>query len=404
LAGSSRGLPSPDEVAGLAVGSRLLLEAEFEAVTPLWPGGFHEARSLYLIEGGGYRIAYPTAKQIVGRARWLLRAASCSPAKHTHSKAEARAAQAFGSTEKASPFTVIVEFEGGEPYIKPESPDLQRLQHIYYTLKTTYFYTKKGEKKNYASYFHQVLEIEGFRRLQGLLGYKAPQDAFVKEDNPLEEKEQDRKGGVGEAYGLARSTNKLDKISDYTVLLWTIPRVLTAFQGKEPEDLVFNQPIRPVGLKFKVKVYRRPGAYPDENTVRDALASLLSVPVILGLGKATTRGFGRFKLVEASVAGTAEGSLGGLIGEAKRAFDSPGSFKDFAVAVADVLEAPQIEKEGVARLRCPPLGALRDDDWLKAVEDPVHPCPYATPELAKAIPVKWLGIEGRLLEEEKLVI
>ena len=334
-------------------GGRLVARLEYEAYTPLWPGG-HDARGVRRLPGGGVLVEWPRAAQLVGRARWLLRAAAC---RDTHAGAEWRASRAFGSTEGASPFIVRLRFTprvAGEDQLYIDSGAVGALGRAFDVLRRSGI-----DKKTEWTHVWQALEVEAYSRLRRLLGLpEAP------------------RLGVRARERYSRVEGILRGLGDLQVLVAAVPRVYLALQGVSAWGAYESQPVRPRGVRAVVEVLLRPGARPPRETVVDAVASLAAVPVLLGLGKAATRGLGRLALrhYEPGEAGRRLGvdEVEPLVESLKRALDARG-LREALERLRDTLKPP---KPGPAP-ECPPLASARS----LALEDPVHPCPYATQEL-----------------------
>jgi hypothetical protein len=333
----------------------LLLRVRFRAWTPLWPGGFDGA-SLYLLGGGGYRVSYPAPGQLVGRARWLLRAAACGAGSPTHRASEWRAERAFGSTERASPVQVILRFSGGAPFIEPGSPKHEALERAYEGLA----------REGLTDYFARVLEVEGFSRLRSACGLGG--------GTPL--------GGSARIHrAYQRVADTLEELPDEVAMLWAIPRILLAFQDKGPGEVVRLQPIGHERLEACLEVYRRRHATLEAEALRDALASLMAVPTLLGLGKATSRGFGRLypeRMVDMGrLPGDVEEAVRTLAEAGREAHISPEGFKRFLSALAEALGVKADEEP--SHTHCPLLSlTLQESQDIPRIR---HPCPYATAEL-----------------------
>jgi len=273
---------------------------EFVNTTPLWPGGpyytkTYECSNLNLENCIGPFL--PTSQQLIGRMRWLLRLVEASLKNipnASYRNVEELNTIIFGNLEKSG--TVLVRtnyyFTGTHDLIPYDAPYLpQHVRDDINFVKTSdlavldRLLNVVKDIKNLIS----VLEIHGYllmRRSRGLHKHKLT-------------------GGIAKLYEntVSKMDKQLSQLSDICKLL-AIPRFRLAMQGiKNIVELYEYQPLRPEKVRLKVELYLKTGASSSafsaqaKRTVKKFVILLAThVLTFIGLGKAVSRGFGKFRL------------------------------------------------------------------------------------------------------------
>ncbi len=207
---------------------------DFKAYTP-WAGGCSTTETIRVRNGHVIDVCLPEAKHLVGRARWLARiaAATVLGGAKEYKDVENASKTLLGSTNSASPFTITV------------TPHVSRVQLVKQLDRAlTGINWGRVELNDLLGRISQAFKAKGFREL-------------------------------------ARNV-----------------RLNLMVRGRRGASLAGVIPLPPEAIKgFTVEVYRRPGN--SRNTLQyvPALLALLAVtPLLAGLGKMTSRGFGRFCL------------------------------------------------------------------------------------------------------------
>ncbi len=179
----------------------------------------------------------------------------------------------------------------------------------------------------------------------------------------------------------------MTNVSSEALLLMSIPRIYMVLSAtKTSQEFITKQPIKSGYYKLTVEIRLRSPRLKKQLDARLAalgVASLVLAPQILGLGKATSRGLGRFALESY---------------EEGRALDCLGDYSDTILSIVDNLKVSQVE--GPEKLRdalsaytslAQGNGGRIDPSMLKAPSlpgsrlmwgrKPVHPCPYAPSEV-----------------------
>ncbi len=363
---------------------------ELESITPLWPGGplgglTYKCKDIHNCIGP----FLPDSKQLIGRLRWMLRAIEASIAllrgktPQKLGEVESLASRIFGSTSSASKLVVRVEF-----IYNPQAVDYMDIRGLEGDLPTK---------------FLETAEIVGHSILRKRLGLpespRLPSDSKIKEY--FNSNERWLMNNMPVLEGLYR--------------LLTIPRVRLALQAKKFKlaDLYSKLPLRPA-FNLRIQLRRRLGA-----SLSKAEAGLVETLIpytltFMGLGKATTRGFGRFKLKRVE-GGPENPQVEECIGKLRGA--EPGSlhkaFKDCGCRLLELvaeaagyegfecdgnlLDEYRLELEEVEGSKESGLSVGGAVDKLQGlgvpallvamansvlIEELKHPCPYTLPELS----------------------
>ncbi len=340
---------------------RLIARLEFESVTPLWPGGPLGARTYYCT--GRYCVGpfLPDSKQLVGRIRWLLRTVHASlellsgrPIRD-YGHVEGLASTLFGSTDSASKFIVSLRFETeslrGKEYL-PRNLLAVLNRHV-----NKCPLLRRGKER-----LVDCIEDDGF--------------ALIRQELGIEKNVRSVPTGL----------------VDFAKMV-AVTRVRLALQSKRLEDMYQLQPLRP-GIRATLDVRVRAGASVSCEEKALAVLSAIYTLSFLGLGKATSRGFGRFKLLtsyEVYDECVEQSSLKLL----SSSFDSPEKLKEsffnvgfelieYAAQILgyvtpkpstiENLDASQLVIKTAVPALIVPLAYVRRERTL--IERLVHPCPY----------------------------
>lgn len=352
--------PGPENLAGIVAklnrSFRLVGVLRFRSVTPLWPGGFN-AKTFHCGSNGCLGPFYPEAKQLIGRARWLARALA----------GEASAARIFGSTEAASPYQVIARWSHSCDSGNPGLLDWD-------AAKSYESIIKKVVSRNLGVHHGiSALSIMGYRYLRELMGVKSGNAIKIV-------------GKVREALRVAEKEVRqaTSKSLGNLLLLFTIPRFLIAVQGVADATRLYEmQPLKPC-LTLEVEVYRRLGAERSRDLDEAVLTLLALTPIVAGLGKSVTRGFGRFTLEEADPQPEPVRGLLGLggVGVAEASQRLASALQQAAELLARV--AGRTEHPGLHRIEEPGKA-------LAAIERLRHPFPYSLYEAEQAVQYRLPG-------------
>jgi CRISPR type III-B/RAMP module RAMP protein Cmr1 len=374
-----------EEVRNLTAKTKTLAVLEFVNYTPLWPGGPLNAKT-YMRGSQGYLGPFlPDTKQLIGRLRWLLRTieASLKCAKGSqisYKDVEGLASSLFGGAEEAYRIRVRLEYlSRGEPYISLD--DLKLLESAFQTI---------SEIRIKQSSFIEYMEVKGYTLLR--------RDLNLNEQPLLKGKVRGRYNKITVHKGIS---SIIQRINQEIFKLFTIPRVRFVLQGAtSASDLYELQPLRANTVKMRVTVYESSRTNLD---LEEKKLVVLSVPFLLtfiGLGKATSRGFGRFKLVDYK---DLDEELEGirqeldLLKDLKTVEDYEKAFRKVGKKLIELAASKSKgEPVDVKKListckpgRIPSLAiAIREAFIVKELK---HPCPYATPELTQVSPSSQTG-------------
>ena len=350
----------------------------FENTTPLWAGG---PRGESILEAGPDGRIAPVAHlapAIVGRARWVLRAL-CRERENgdepSHKTCERNASKVFGSLEKAAPVAVHARLENlpGEKDLYLPPSILEGLDNIFAVLSWRVPRSDvAGKGRGYVRWSDvaNALSIAGFRLLRERAGlHHRPRIGR------LSEALLDREPSSTKSYRaqeLIRAVKKLVSNSDaerFLVLL-TVPRyLLHTFGAEERGDaryLYEAQPL-PTGHRLVVRLTARTHGAPLGEA---ALAVALALTVF-GVGRAATRGFGRYKLVEFE---GLKGSYEHLLEELRSAQEKG------ARRLAGIIKSI-FEEMGGARDASAPLLPYLPGATVMYRECTVHPAPFHIQEI-----------------------
>jgi len=391
---------------------------EFINTTPSWSGGPHEAKTYICLDEDAKNCIgpfLPTAQQLIGRLRWLLRIVEASlkaekSDKLVYSNVEELNRKLFGDQKNAGIIYVHIEYQlirsNGytDPFItlslSPElrdglnfvkTSDLNLLRNLFEIVKAVgnelneerKKQGKKPKTRNPYTDMITVMEIYGYELLRSSKGRKA-------------ESGQSLSGEIKDLYTrvVKKSGEILPQLRELCKLL-TIPRVRLAMQAfKNIKEFYERQPLRPGKIKLTVKLYLKKGKAPlalDKEAIEKLAICLIAYTLtFLGLGKATSRGFGRFRLVQYKLMDLRDDEdLKELLEELKYVETDPmGVFKrscNTLIHTSKMLLEDLIKSEvstgDVAKLyRIPVLSYASIN--AKIVDPLKHPCVYALQELS----------------------
>lgn len=295
------GLYSIPDNAELGIIPKYNVILEFEAYTPVWTGG-PTGYSREPLDGRGDLSFGPTAQSIIGVARWLLR--STGPCKKPrlgggagHRECDLAASRAFGAIGMSSPVTVHVSTEGLEPIVSRRV--VNSLESLLNIIKKVSRAEAKGAcgrspssndsgRSLGSSDLYKALQVIGLRiiRSEGSL-FEQSGSVFV---DYLLGNCKGKSGHIGK-----KLKHFVEKTGEGRILalLMSIPRVFQASLDKSPEELYRMLPHRP-GHKLRVEVWPRSWQKPDWAALSLATASIAVSLLVIGVGKASSRGFGRY--------------------------------------------------------------------------------------------------------------
>ena len=367
---------------------------EFKLETLLWPGG-HNGRTFSCSDNCCLGPFLPGSGQLVGRARWLLRTilagygivdeASSSggrggaTSRIGHRHVEWHVARVFGSTSHASNYSVRVSWHIGHDPLVPSAglEAHQRYETITRSDAQTISRVLKEVSRNSnrsdlrPSHVYGALATRAYEKLREHLGINDSARAT---------------GRIGRV--LRRYGNEFSQVSDSTLLLFSIPRFFLAMQDKSDwHEIYESQPLYPRRddrLRLVVDVYRRPGSPRDDRLDSLAIGSLALTPVLAGLGKATSRGFGHFKLSSYEI-----GPAGGILEGVQHGLDMLRMQlnKDAVKALLDAIACASHNgrRDGAQNnadaSRVYLLPRINPSQPIDVIVDPRHPCPYHITEL-----------------------
>ena len=247
-------------------------EIVLTSVTPYWGGGY-TGRTFRCIDSncGSYEFLWQGADQLRGMLRWLARAAVAS-----YVDDEALDGQGYWAVEKQPP-------RGSEEGL----------------IKRLFGSTAGGAGARAAAFTLEALlesKPRPFAEYRSVLAALQQAVRRARARGALQALEE-------EAYNRLRSGGCR---SDDFLCLFAVPRFHLLALGVKPRSespgdvadaarsLFELQPARPGTVVFRLRLHERPGAVlrPEEKFFLASLA--LAEPVLLGLGKSVSRGFGRF--------------------------------------------------------------------------------------------------------------
>ncbi len=369
---------------------------EFELETLLWPGG-HNGRTFSCSDNCCLGPFLPGSGQLVGRARWLLRTILAgygvvdegsngggrggANIRIGHMHVEGHVARVFGSTSHASNYSVRVSWHIGHDPLVPSAglEAHQRYETITRSDAQTISRVLKEVSRNSnrsdlrPSHVYGALATRAYEKLREHLGIDDP--ARVSSESE-----------IGRILQKISDTNSL--IGDRALLLFSIPRFFLAMQKARIWHNIYEiQPLRPSNgrrLRLVVEVYRRPGSPRDDRLDSLAIGSLALTPVLAGLGKATSRGFGHFKLSSYEI-----GPAGGILESVQHGMDMLRAKlnKDVLKVLLDAIASASHNKrrDGAQNNadagRVYLLPRINPSQPIDVIVDPRHPCPYHITEL-----------------------
>ena len=379
---------------------------EFELETLLWPGGYN-GKTFSCGDNSCLGPFLPGSGQLVGRARWLLRTILAgygvvgegsnsggrggATIRIGHRHVEWHVARVFGSTSHASNYSVRVSWYIGQDPVVPsagleahqryETITMDDAQAISRVLAEVSMDSSRSDLK--PSHVYGALATRAYEKLREHLGINDP--ARVDSESEI-------------AQILQKINDTNSQIGDRALLLFSIPRFFLAIQKarklhniRHYESIRHNiyeiQPLYPSNgrrLRLVVDVYRRPGSPRDDRLDSLAVGSLALTPVLAGLGKATSRGFGHFKLSSYEI-----GPAGGIIEGVQDGLDMLRTQlnKDAVKALLDAIASASHNgrRDGAQNDadagRVYLLPRINPDKPIDVISDPRHPCPYHITEL-----------------------
>jgi len=296
-------------LAQTVAGRRTILSATFTNVTPWWGGGpFTDTIICLDKECKQLDYALPNSETVKGLLRWVLRTIYASIEDTDYKDIEKKyVASLLGSTSSESKVHVMVESK-----ICCEKPYYVSYSTLKQLVKC-YVENKNVIRKEEASSLLTSFELVGHALLRG-------QDpSNINSYFLTGRRAREQKGDAKRLYDCIRKLGQCRREAEEFVKLFTIPRFRLismkvtskeVFPHKNSSTdinyfarLLFSlQPLKPGCIEAGINVYWSPHSLALEKDsmrfYRELLLALSVVYVfsILGLGKATSRGFGRFKL------------------------------------------------------------------------------------------------------------
>ncbi len=272
------------------ISEKLIADIDFINVTPWWGGGGWTETIKCLDDNCRSKvISMPTAKTIIGKARWILMTTFNKYVEADRYDVLVKmVSRLLGSTSNASNYNVVVEVE--ETNKAKTYAEYNDIKQLLRTISRFARIRNIGRKE--ANKIISILEILAF--------YFIRQHHNLSNDILLSNIPSSL--SYIDFNALARSLS--GNIVDY-IKLFAIPRFRLHNQRLASEAgnrrLTLNeasrylyeyQPLRPGSIKIRVRILRRN----NTNIVEDSLVvlSIVSALMLLGIGKATNRGFGRF--------------------------------------------------------------------------------------------------------------
>ncbi len=275
---------------------RLIAKLVFTNVTPLWTGGPLGGATYNILGDKVVGPWLPDAKPIIGRVRWLLRAAEAS----AHARAgrtppglkdvDTIASRIFGDTGHASKIVIRVHAIP-DPGLLPQNGCTR-----------CYVPADPGLYRRLVNLARSLAHLP--RRVRSDLGSMLEVDAFI---------EMRRRLGLIHAArpylgrrGEERYAKYQDKLREHlgqppqeALKLIAIPRVRLLLQGTDNiAKIVTHQPLPPGTVRLEVEIYERASSGLKPGEAKLAVVATAYTLAFLGIGKAVSRGFGRFFLAE----------------------------------------------------------------------------------------------------------
>lgn len=360
---------------------RVFAELEFINVTPLWPGGPINAQTLAYIDIP--RIFLPSTQQIIGRLRWLIRTveASIKINANTYKDVDELNRRFFGDLSRSG--TIIVRASYSVDNQKALYIDPGSLKKILEKSKQI-----PGEHKEKLNELIDSLEVKGYTVIRKGLGL---------DSDPKLSKE------LYSTYG-----EIIDSIDQEALKLFTIPRFRLSVQGvKSIDDIYLRQPLKPGSVTLKVEIGIAAGRNVSQDEKDFITLATVFMLTFIGLGKATTRGFGKFRLKK-GFKGSFSNRCKDLLSLArendekecrkcKETFEEIG--RELIELASRILNVGGVNTHSLVESstpgRVPRLSvAIR---YVKDIQGVKHPCPYASRELA------WVNNNVRVLTDKRQV-
>lgn len=276
------------------INEKLVADIDFINVTPWWGGGGWTETIKCLDDNCRSKvISMPTAKTIMGKARWILMTAFNKYVEADKYDVLIKiVSRLLGSTSGASNYNIVVEIEEtNKAKTYAEYNDIKNLLRIIIRIISRFARIRNIGRKE-ANKIISILEVLAFYFIRQHYGIS---------NNTLLSSIPSGLSYVN-FYALARRLS--NNIVDY-VKLFAIPRFRLYSQrlaseasnerltlDKASRYLYEYQPLRPGSIRIRVKILKRA----NTNIVEDSLVilSIVSALMLLGIGKAANRGFGRF--------------------------------------------------------------------------------------------------------------
>lgn len=222
----------------------LIIEVEFKGYTPYMGGDFSTEHYKEIENSKVYISGYPRAKQILGRMRWLARAA-------------------------VAPVTCAENFKEAEASLKVASVTIRGKDKLHLPLIPLLFGTTEASRIRNINY-----------SWRGLISLTT---------EPLEPLVADNETEIVDKYFVSSEEKRRKKYNRYNSLL-----------SRSKDKLL--KPINADKIRFKASLYideHRLESVVTSDNIRKKLKNLAGIlllltPTIIGLGKGVTRGFGRF--------------------------------------------------------------------------------------------------------------
>ncbi len=283
---------------GLPVGNKVIAEIEYEAITPVMIGDFEgmHYRIIEDIDNGelkAFITGTPTAKAIIGKARWLARVAIATALNlKDHREAERAGIECKGKNKIKSLIGILF----GDTKSNGKGIVTIKLEPLASTVINNI--NRSGNQVPITEYnrLREKISIEKFYNTKN-----TDDDFFKIDNNKYYAKSPNRFNAF-----LARPSHDIYKInSTYSIVptIWDGGRVY----------VYHIEPIDPYLIKFKLiiifdvnrlETILRNCNY-DSSEIEKNIKKIVkftilvtsSTPVLLGLGKASLKGFGRFKII-----------------------------------------------------------------------------------------------------------
>ncbi len=355
-----------------------LATLEFTNVTPVWVGGPIDGATYNIIGDKPIGPWLPDAKPIIGRTRWLLRAAEASAKARLGKKpnnfkeVDNISSRLFGDIHHASKIIIRVHVEPDKDIL----PNNCKKCYIPYDWYTTLL---KKLSNNKEVDIIGGLEVDAFIYLRKRLN--------IGIYRPL------LRGKALRRY--KKYQQKIRELQLYlpqrTLQLLMIPRVRLLLQGRDGVRKLFtHQPLPPRTLKLTLEIYERSSTGLSLQEAKLAIISIAYTLVFLGIGKAASRSFGRFFLQKAYLAEMLN-DINDILQwfkeerlrspeNAIRTFKDAGEWLVKQVCELFNKQCPQYASSP----RILGIPSLDVATFFAAKIAPItHPCPYALPELTE---------------------